>query len=63
MRERMAKPAAVAADAPRNAAAPSTARAATGTTDVVLSAIFGNPPSERERDVDDEMDALFGKRR
>lgn len=59
MRERMTRPTATAD--PRAAAAGAPAQ---NRTDVVLSAILGvSPGAERERDVDDEMDALFGLRK
>jgi hypothetical protein len=69
MRERMVRPTAVTTDAPRSATTtPSTSAATAGSTqeartDAVLAAVFGtSPAAERERDVNEEMDALFGRR-
>ncbi|MFZ6179880.1 hypothetical protein [Nannocystis pusilla] len=65
MRERMGRSAA----ATEGSAATSSPAATTGSreqalTDVVLAAVFGtSPAAERERDVNEEMDALFGRRR
>lgn len=65
MRERMGRP----ATATEGSAATPSAAATAGSreqalTDVVLAAVFGtSPAAERERDVNEEMDALFGRRR
>ena len=59
MRERMGRS---ASSATANTAPPATTRT-TDQSDLVLSAILGSSPSaERERDVEDEMDALLGRR-
>ncbi|MCY0994791.1 hypothetical protein OV203_47130 [Nannocystis sp. ILAH1] len=66
MRERMARPTATAATTSSGtpASTPSTGSASQAMTDVVLAAVFGSSPAaERERDVNEEMDALFGRRR
>ncbi|PCC69313.1 hypothetical protein SAMN02745121_09182 [Nannocystis exedens] len=65
MRERMARtetPRSAASGTAATAAAPGSTSA--DMTDVVLAAVFGtSPAAERERDVNEEMDALFGRRR
>lgn len=67
MRERMARASSPATESPRSAATspPASADSAPqNMTDVVLAAVFGtSPTAESERDVNEEMDALFGRRR
>ncbi|MBZ5708227.1 hypothetical protein [Nannocystis pusilla] len=61
MRERMGRSSAATE---RSASTPpGAATAQQAMTDVVLAAVFGSSATERERDVNEEMDALFGRRR